>query len=59
MRECKNHEGYYDPTASEAIRRNRRYKFRKKEVKQNALTYRLGEVKGFIDAAKGMRLKHG
>lgn len=57
MREGKNHEGYVDPTACEAIRRTSRYKFRKKEVKQNALTYRLCEVVGFADITKSLKRK--
>ena len=57
MRECKNHEGYYDPTASEAMKKASKYKFHTKEVKKNALTYRLGEVPGFINVTKAIKTK--
>lgn len=41
----KNHEGYYDPTACEAIRRVE--KQRNKKKRSSRLTYRIGETKGF------------
>lgn len=41
----KNHEGYHDPTACEAIRRAE--KQRKKKKNSSRLTYRIGEAKGF------------
>lgn len=41
----KNHEGYYDPTASKAIRRISRK--RKEVIKSDTLTYKLSDVPGF------------
>lgn len=42
----RNHEGYYDPTAAEAIRRAEKRKWRRGgEIPP--LTYRLSEVPGF------------
>ena len=45
----KNHEGYHDPTACEAIRKTGQKKNRKlrRRNKWNCLTYRLEEVPGF------------
>ena len=44
----KNHEGYHDPTACEAVRRVRRFKRKRKGVvKCDSLVYRLDEVPGF------------
>ena len=44
----KNHEGYYDPTAGKAIRRARRAKWRGRGSKTRTLTYRIGELPGFL-----------
>lgn len=41
----KNHEGYHDPTACEAIRRVEKQD--KKKKNSDRLTYRIGETKGF------------
>lgn len=45
----KNHEGYNDPTACEAIRRVIKHKRKRRGVPQNGgiLTYILKEVPGF------------
>lgn len=40
----KNHEGYHDPTASQAIRRVKR---QRKQPKIRRLVYRIGEVVDF------------
>lgn len=45
MNVYRNKEGYHDPTAGEAIRRVN--KQRKKKKRNNRLTYRIGETKGF------------
>ena len=47
----RNHEGYHDPTACEAIRRasKNETKRRGKKVKSFQLTYMLSEVKSFAD----------
>lgn len=46
----RNHEGYHDPTASEAIRRaDSRHK------KYKRLTYLLGKTMGFQEAAAKAR----
>lgn len=42
----KNHEGYHDPTAGKAIRRTHRR--RKTSAKVRRLTYRIGELPGFL-----------
>ena len=42
----KNHEGYHDPTAGKAIRRAHRR--RKTSAKVRRLTYRIGELPGFL-----------
>ena len=44
----KNHEGYRDPTACEAIRRVSRYKRKRRGSPRNGgnLTYKLKEVSG-------------
>ena len=42
----KNHEGYHDPTASEAIRRADR-----EHKRQKRLTYLLGKTRDFQEAA--------
>ena len=41
----KNHEGYHDPTACEAIRKAE--KQRRKRKNSGRLTCRIGETKGF------------
>lgn len=48
----KNHEGYHDPTAGEAIRRGRHkkgYAQKRAKVAPVHLTYLLYEVEGFPD----------
>lgn len=45
MKLNRNHEGYHDPTAGEAIRRVE--KQRRKKKNSSRLTYRIGETKGF------------
>lgn len=44
----KNHEGYSDPTAVKAIRQAHRAKRRSKGSKVRPLTYRIGELPGFL-----------
>lgn len=41
MKTYKNHEGYHDPTAGEAIRRTEQQHRKKK--RSSRLTYRIGE----------------
>lgn len=41
MKSNKNHEGYHDPTACEAIRRAERQRRRKK--RSSRLVYRIGD----------------
>lgn len=43
----KNHEGYHDPTAGEAIRRAHRAKRRGRGSKTRPLTYKVGDLPGF------------
>lgn len=46
--ECKNYEGYRDPTAEKAIRRADSSKFRRRtRSKTSRLTYLIGELPGF------------
>ena len=45
MKLNRNHEGYYDPTAGEAIRRVDKQRSKKKN--SGRLTYRIGETKEF------------
>lgn len=42
----KNHEGYYDPTASQAVRR---VKGKEKQPKTRGLVYRIGEIVNFSE----------
>ena len=42
----KNHEGYHDPTASQAVRRMKR---QRKQPKIRRLVYRIGEVVDFSE----------
>lgn len=42
----KNHEGYHDPTASQAVRRVKR---QGKQPKIRRLVYRIGEVVDFSE----------
>lgn len=46
----RNHEGYHDPTACEAVRRSRRQ--RKNNLQ---LHYRIGEVESFRNTIEGER----
>lgn len=49
----KNHEGYHDPTAGKAIRRAHRAKRRgRSERNGHPLTYRIGELPGFLAILK-------
>ena len=43
-----NHEGYHDPTAGKAIRRAHRAKRRSRGSKTRPLTFRIGELPGFL-----------
>ena len=43
----KNHEGYNDPTVSEAIERASKRKKKKSGQNWKRLTYKLAEVQGF------------
>lgn len=54
MRTYKNHEGYADKTAGEAIERVDRQNRRKKEKTPECLTYQLGEVPAFIKAIENL-----
>lgn len=52
----KNHEGYTDFTACEAIRRADRDRERKRAVNTSLrLTYRLGKARGFTEARNTVR----
>ncbi len=46
----RNHEGYHDPTACEAVRRSR-----KPRKKQPHLWYLIGEVESFRNTIEGGR----
>ena len=50
----KNHEGYYDPTASKAIQRAERKKFHKID-NSKSLSYQLGKLYCFHLAVKNMK----
>lgn len=52
MKRDRNHEGYHDPTACGAVRRADRAKRRRVEGKSQHLIYRLGELRGFLEAAQ-------
>lgn len=43
----KNHEGYYDPTACEAVRRANRKQKKRHYKGWKRLTYKICEVSGF------------
>lgn len=45
----KNHEGYHDPTAGNAIRRAHRAKRRGRRSETRPLTYLIGELPGSFD----------
>lgn len=47
MGQMKNHEGYYDPTASRAVRNAARKERRKRARTSRPLTYRLSETRAF------------
>jgi hypothetical protein len=47
MREDRNHEGYPDPTAYQAIKRASRRRKRTYSGKAGRLTYKIGEVVNF------------
>lgn len=53
MKRDRNHEGYHDPTAGEAIRRAS--KKRKRTEKWNCLTYTLEEASGFQQVVECMK----
>ena len=50
MESNRNHEGYYDPTACEAVRRSHR-----KRKNNLQLHYRIGEVESFRNTIEGER----
>ena len=47
----RNHEGYYDPTAGEAIKRIVKQKYKKRRSAPLHLYYLISEVPGFKHAA--------
>lgn len=54
MKRDRNHEGYHDPTACEAIRRvsSRQRPLIRRKTRSVHLTYTLSEVESFINAVK-------
>ena len=46
----RNHEGYHDPTACEAVRRSH-----KQQNNKPSLRYRIGEVEPFRNSIEGER----
>ena len=48
----RNHEGYHDPTAAQAIRRV--YRRKRTGVKVSRLTYRIGELPALYQAERRM-----
>lgn len=44
----RNHEGYHDPTAAQAIRRAHRAKRRGKSTRSVPLTFKVGDLPGFL-----------
>ena len=50
MESNKNHEGYHDPTACEAVRRSHR-----QQNNKSHLRYRIGEVESFQKTIEGER----
>ena len=47
-----NHEGYHDPTAGKAIRRAHRAKRRGRGGKTRPLTFKVGDLPGFLAILK-------
>ena len=49
----RNHEGYHDPTAAQAIRRV--YRRKRTGVKVSRLTYRIGDLPAFLAVKRMMK----
>lgn len=49
----KNHEGYHDPTACEAIRRTR--KRRNRGRKRAIMKFKIGETEAFCEAVNSIQ----
>lgn len=52
MRSNRNHEGYHDPTACEAVRRAE--SCQKEKVRGKPLFYKLGDLRGLQEASRGI-----
>lgn len=54
MKDYRNHEGYIDRIAGEAIQRVDRQIKHSKKVKSKILTYQIGEVPAFRETVRGL-----